>query len=136
MPPAKLNAQLRATLGNGLLGALVNFLVGFFTLTLVVLACRVPMPSAASFTQVPAWAWCGGMLGAFFVTVATIAARDLGALPILVLVILGQALGSMFVDHFGLMGYPVRPISLVKVTACVLLIMSVVLIKYADSAPR
>lgn len=133
---AGMNAQLRATLGNGLLGALANFLVGFITLTLVVLVCRVPFPSAASFSQVPAWAWCGGMLGAFFVTVAAIAARDLGALPILVLVILGQALGSLFVDHFGVMGYPVRPISLAKITACILLIVSVVLVKYADGGAR
>lgn len=131
-----MNSQLRETLGNGLLGALANFIVGAVVLALLVLACRVPLPSVASLSQVPVWAWFGGVLGAALVTAATIAARDLGALPILVLGILGQALGSMLVDHYGWAGYPVRPISLAKITACVLLLISIALVKYADSAPQ
>jgi transporter family-2 protein len=133
---AGMNAQLRASLGHGLLGALVNFLVGVVSLFLVLLIFRVPAPSFASIASIPAWAWGGGILGAFLVAVATFAARDLGALPILMLVILGQALGSVLVDHFGLMGYPVRPISPAKILACVLLIASVLLVKFADAAPR
>jgi transporter family-2 protein len=52
------------------------------------------------------------------------------------LVILGQALGSVLVDHFGFLGYPVRPISPVKIFACVLLIASVLLVKFADGVQR
>ncbi len=133
---AGMNAQLRASLGHGLLGALVNFLVGVVSLTMVLVICRVPAPSFASVLAIPGWAWCGGVLGAFLVAVATFAARDLGALHILALLLLGQALGALLVDHFGWMGYPVRPISLPKIVACVLLIVSILLVKFADAAPR
>jgi len=131
-----MNAQLRETLGNGLLGALANFIIGSLALALLVLAFRVPLPSLASISQTPGWAWFGGILGALLVIAATFAARELGALPILVLGLLGQAIGSILVDHYGWAGYPVRPISLAKITACVLLVVSVFLVKYADSATR
>jgi transporter family-2 protein len=131
-----MNGQLKASLSSAVAGAWLNFLIGVASLTVAMVALRAPFPSFSTIALVPWWAWGGGVFGAFFILVTTLAARDLGALALVVLVLAGQALGSVVVDHFGLMGLPVRPISIAKLVACVLLIFSVFLLQVGESSPQ
>jgi transporter family-2 protein len=127
-----MNAQLRASFGSGLLSALVSFSVGLIALVLLVLLSRTPWPSGVAFAQIPPSAWCGGLLGAFFIAVAAICARDLGAGFFIIMVTFGQVLGSILIDHYGLLGMPVRPVSIAKISACALLITSVALLSFSE----
>jgi transporter family-2 protein len=127
-----MNAQLRASFGSGLLSALVSFTVGLLGLIAMVLLCRVSWPSGVALTAIPLWAWFGGLLGAFFIAVAAFCARDLGAGFFVILVTLGQIVGSVLIDHYGLVGMPVRPISFAKISACVLLVASVALLSFSE----
>lgn len=122
-----MNAQLRASLGHGLLGAGINFLVGIVTLATLILVMRIPFPSVQMLAQVPTWAWFGGVLGAFFVGALTFAGWELGAVMVVVLVVTGQLLASLVMDHFGWLGYPVRPISFSRVLGGVLLVIALFL---------
>jgi transporter family-2 protein len=131
-----MNGQLKASLGHGLASAWLNFLVGTATLTVAMVVLRVPVPSVSALVSVPWWAWAGGVLGAFFILMNMFAARELGAVSIVVLVLAGQALGSLLVDHLGLMGLPVRPASMTRMVACVLLFVGVVLLQLGDSPSR
>jgi len=124
-----MNAQLRHSLGSGVLGAAINFTVGTAILWCLIVLARIPVPSLSQASQVPWWAWVGGLCGATIVTVITIAARDLGALPIAVLTVAGGLLMSIVLDHFGWFGFPVRPFTLAKLAGCVLLVVSLVLFK-------
>ena len=127
-----MNAQLRASFGSGLLSALVSFAVGLLGLLAMVLLSRTPWPSGVAFSQVPLWAWFGGLLGAFFIAVASICARDLGAGFFIIMVTFGQVIGAILIDHYGLMGMPVRPVSFAKISACALLITSVALLSFSE----
>ena len=52
----------------------------------------------------------------------------LGAATLLSLIVLGQLLTSLLVDHFGWIGFPAHPLSLVRLAGAVLLFAGVVLI--------
>jgi transporter family-2 protein len=127
-----MNAQVRASLGSGILGAVASFSVGLLTLLLITFVGRIPFPSAGSLAEVPTWAWFGGVFGAFFIVVITVSARELGAVPLLVLVTLGQVVGSVVLDHYGLLGMPVRPVSMMKLAACAMLVASVGLLAASE----
>lgn len=124
-----MNAQLRASLGHGLFGALVNFVVGLACLVGLILLLRIPWPSSSTIGLVPNWAWFGGVLGACFIAILASAGRELGATFVVALVVAGQLLTSLALDHFGWLGFPTRPLSLYKIVASLLLIGSLVLFK-------
>ena len=106
-----MNAQLRKVLGSAWSAALVSFLVGTLALVALMLATRTAPPSRETLAAVPAWAWFGGLLGAFYVAISTIVAAELGATSLLVLAVAGQLAMALVVDHFGWLGMPENPIT-------------------------
>ncbi len=126
---AGINAQLQLHWArHPALASLVSFTVGTLALILYCVAARVPFPSfAGSTTQW--WHWVGGLLGALFVTVVTFLAPRLGAATMVGLVVAGQMLASVGLDHFGLLGYAERPLSLMRLVGVALLVFGVILIR-------
>lgn len=122
------NAQLRTSLGNPVLTALVSFLVGTLALFAVTLVVRAPVPAGASLARVPAWQWTGGLMGAAYIAAAVVLAPRLGATALVALVVTGQLVASLAMDHFGWVGYPVRPVDGLRVLGVVLLVAGVVLV--------
>lgn len=126
---AGINAELRRHLGQPLLAAVVNFSVGLVLLVLVVAAMRLPLPSAAELREAPVWAWLGGFCGAALVLTSLIAAPRLGAVLLVGCLLAGQLSASVLLDHFGWLGYPVRPANLGRIAGVLLLVAGVVLIQ-------
>jgi len=110
-----LNSIVSQKLGSPLLAAFISFLVGTLVLLLIMLILKIPFPDFFIFKSVPWWAWTGGILGAFLVTVSIILAPRIGALSLMVLFLVGQTLGSLLCDHFGLAGFPVHPLNIFRV---------------------
>ena len=126
---AGINARLSQWVHSNFLAVLISFLVGtlgLFTLTMIL---RIPWPSMASLSGSPWWIWLGGFGGAFLVTVTIIAVPKLGATTMFAFFLDGQMLASLILDHFGLLGYPVHPISIWRVVGVLLLSAGVQLIK-------
>ncbi len=125
------NGQLAGLLGSPLRAALVNFLAGATVLFVLVgtLAWRAGLPGAGTLAKVPPHLWvAGGSLGAIFVATAAWAAPKLGAGIFFALLITAQLTVSLLLDHFGLLGLPVRPANLVRMLGVVLLIAGAVLL--------
>jgi transporter family-2 protein len=123
-----MNSTLRATLGSALVAALISFLVGSAALAAFILMTRTPLPARAQLAAVPAWAWLGGCLGAFYVASSVVVGPKLGAATLLALVVLGQLGTSLLVDHFGWLGFAQHPLTLVRLTGAALLFAGVLLI--------
>lgn len=121
------NATLRNGLGSPLAAALLSFVVGSVALAALLLASRA-WPARAQLLAAPAWAWSGGLLGAFYVVSTIVVGPRLGAAALLSLVILGQLATSLLVDHFGWLGFPQQPLSLTRVLGAALLFGGVLLI--------
>ena len=116
-----MNAQLRRILQSANSAALVSFLVGTTALVVLLLVTRTSLPGRETWASVPAWAWFGGLFGAFYVAISTIVASELGAASLLALALMGQLAMALVVDHFGWLGLPVNPISWTRVAGVALL---------------
>jgi transporter family-2 protein len=125
---AGLNAMVRQGVGSAAGAALVNFLVGLIALACFVVAVRAPLPDRAALAGVPAWAWFGGLFGAFYVASVTIVGPRLGATVMIALTVAGQLLSSLLVDHNGWLGFPQEPISAQRILGAALVLGGVILV--------
>ena len=75
------------------------------------------------------WIGTGGALGAFFVTATIILVPKLGATTMVTTVLAGQMFASLLLAHFGLLGYPLHPVSLGRIAGVILVCVGVWLIK-------
>jgi transporter family-2 protein len=98
---------------------------------MVVLAAvlRDPAPSAATISRVPLWAWSGGIFGAIFISLSIVTVPKLGGAAYIVLLVTGQMVAGLAVDHFGWLGVQERPIDLPRMLGVALLIGAAVLIR-------
>jgi transporter family-2 protein len=124
-----LNANLRGALNSAAWSGFVSYLVGTICMALLALSLRDGVPSASVAARLPWWAWSGGLFGAIFVALAILLIPQLGAAPIFALLVAGQMLCSLAFDHFGLLGIPVHPASLVRLAGAAFLITGVVMIR-------
>jgi bacterial/archaeal transporter family-2 protein len=126
-----INAQLAAWLGSSVRAAFVSFLVGAAALAVVVVAAARDWPAGERITAAPWWVWIGGLLGAFYVLGSIVAAPRLGAVTLVALILAGQAIASLTVDHFGWVGFDEHPISLGRVAGVALLAAGVALVRFS-----
>jgi transporter family-2 protein len=126
---AGVNSQLRAWVGHPAWAALASFTVGTLSLLVYYLALRLPWPAASTLARTPWWAWLGGVLGAFYVLSSVVVAPRLGAAVLIGLVIAGQLLASLVLDHFGLVGFARHPLNVWRVIGALFLLTGVVLIR-------
>lgn len=123
-----LNNGLRARLGHPILAALVSFLVGTALLLVNVAILRPAVPGPSELRRGPWWIWLGGVVGAVYVGCSAEFARRLGAAGWVSLIIAGQTLGSLALDHFGLVGFAPHPISAARLLGAALLLVGVALV--------
>jgi len=123
-----MNSQLRKVLQSANTAALISFLVGTCALVALLLLTRPQMPGRDTLAAVPLWAWFGGLFGAFYVSISTIVATELGAASLLALALVGQLGMALLVDHFGWLGLPVNPISWTRLAGVGLLVGGVWLV--------
>lgn len=68
-------------------------------------------------------------LAHIFIGIAILMVPRLGAATTLALIVVGQMIGSLAFDHFGLLGIPQQPVNLVRVAGAGFLILGVALIR-------
>ncbi len=126
---AGINALLGAQVKSPILAATVSFAVGTMFLLLVCFFLRVSMPAFSEWVRLPLWMFAGGILGAFFVSTTIILAPKLGAVTLLASLITAQMTASLFLDHFGMIGYPVQEINFWRIIGVLFLVAGVVLVQ-------
>jgi len=124
-----INAQLRTAVGNPVMAALLSFLVGTFALLIYVLIFnRDTTGMMQSLQGMSLYKWTGGLIGALYVTGVIIVAPRIGATNTAGLIVAGQVLFALFLDHFGLLGFAQHSINYMRVAGAVLLIAGVFMI--------
>ena len=127
---AVINARLRFVLGAPVWAATAQFIVGLLTLTLFAALSRQPLPMTADIARAPWWMWTGGVFGAVFILMAVVVTPTLGAALMLASSIVGQLGAALVIDHFGLFGATVIPVTTTRVLGVVLLALGVILIRW------
>ena len=127
---AGINAHLSQLTRSSILAATISFGVGTAALVAYSLMLRIPLPPAAALGGSAWWVWTGGFYGAFFVTVTVVLAPKLGAASMVALIVAGQMLMSVLLDHYGLLGFPMHPINWARLTGVGLLVGGVIMIRW------
>lgn len=120
-------ARVSVIMANPMLAALVNFLSGTVALVVLLVLMRTPFPTQTQMGQMPLYGWIVGFLGAFFVAQAAYTIPKLGAAATVAIIITGQLIGSMALDHFGVL-HAAHPVSMQKIAGALLLLGGVFLI--------
>ncbi|MBC8135975.1 MAG: DMT family transporter [Fibrella sp.] len=129
---AGINSRLGKEMGSPFVASLISFLIGTASILIFVLLSRVNAPEggyAVTASRLPWWIWLGGVIGAVFVTVAATFASRIGFSLFSAVVIAGQLLTSVGLDHFGLLGAERHPVSLLRLGGIALLIAGIALIR-------
>ena len=106
--------ELNAEPGAATAVGAFSFLVATAAMVLVLggfLAAGAPRPRVEPLRGVPWWGWLGGLCGATYVTAVFLLIPEIGAAPVVVLIVAGQQLASVAVDRYGLLRLPRREIS-------------------------
>ncbi|WP_197451327.1 DMT family transporter [Rosistilla oblonga] len=122
------NSTLSRKMGHPLHAAIVSFGTGLLVLVVIaIFSGRFPPRFTDSVASLPWWAWLGGSIGAFLVTMSMIFAPRIGALQWIALIVTGQAIASLLLDHYGLAGFHQRSASGIRVLGAILLVAGLIL---------
>jgi bacterial/archaeal transporter family-2 protein len=122
------NARLKEAFGEALPAVIVSSSLGIVLLLGVTLAGRIAWPSLASVAGTPWWGWLGGLLGAIYAVTTVLLARELGAATLTALVVTGQLLCSVVLDHFGWVGFTEHAAGMGRILGCLLMVAGFFLI--------
>lgn len=125
---APTNAMLARPLNSPVNAAFASFAVGTIVLLVLALLLRVK-PDVQGTLSLPWYAWMGGAYGSVFVVAAAFSAPRLGVATTITLMVGGQLLMGVVLDHFGAFGMEPRPISLARIGGLVLVVMGVLLVR-------
>jgi bacterial/archaeal transporter family-2 protein len=71
----------------------------------------------------------GGIFGAAFIATSIFMVPRLGTATVVTLIVAGQLLSSMAFDHFGLLGTPQHPVTMLRLAGAACLIIGAMLIR-------
>lgn len=126
---AALNGKMGKAVGDPVYAAFISFVVGSIALLGYVAASKTQLSAISTAAQVHWTVWLAGILGAFYVACVIILAPKLGVALTFGLVVTGQLAVSLVIDHFGLLGLPVREVSWQRIMGILLIIGGVVVIR-------
>jgi bacterial/archaeal transporter family-2 protein len=124
-----LNANLRMELNSAAWSGFASYFLGVLCMVALAIILRDPVPSAVTISRVPLWAWSGGIFGAIFIGLSIITIPKLGGVAYIGLLVTGQMIAALAVDHCGWLGVPERHIDLPRILGVALVVGGVILIR-------
>ena len=117
-----LNATMNRHLGSPMAAAFVNFAVGTIFLFAMVALGRGSIVGLAQAAAAPWWAWSAGILGGLYIAASSVFGPMVGGATFLALLVAGQVIAALTLDHYGLLGFPVRPLDASRIGGALLVI--------------
>jgi transporter family-2 protein len=126
-----MNAQVGAILNNPRMGNAIFWCIGALTAIVIGLSAWDP-EVFRNLRQVPLWLLTAGAMGAALVFGIAWVIPQIGAGTFFVLLIAGQVVTGMILSHFGVLGSPVEPITMIKVLGVLLLVTGASIVTFAN----
>lgn len=127
---AIINNKLTRFVEHPLIAVFISFIIGTLAILAYIFAAGIPLSnSVAPLKNAPLIAWMGGILGAFYITSVVFLIPRLGVALTFSLIIAGQMLITVVIDHFGLLGVPVHNINWQRFFGIVLITCGVILVR-------
>ncbi len=126
---AVLNIQLGKTVQQPVFAAFASFVLGSIGLLIYLLIIKFDFSTISQVKNASPVVWLAGILGAFYVAAVIVLAPKLGTALTFGLVVAGQMSVSLILDHYGLLGLPVKEINWQRLVGVVLLLIGVIIIR-------
>ena len=104
------------------------FIVGLAGMLLFILVSKTPFPVRQQLTAAPVYGYLGGIIVATYVVMITVLVPRIGVGSAIGLIVTGQIICAVIIDHFGLFNVAVRSISLTRAAGILLMIGGVYLV--------
>jgi transporter family-2 protein len=124
---AATNAAMSRAIGSVAVTSLALFAIGFLIVAAWAIAIREPLPSLETLRHVPAYGYFGGFIVASYVVAITFLAPRLVVGNAIRLVVTGQIVAAVTIDHVGAFGAVVQHLTMARAIGVVLMIIGVIL---------
>ena len=126
---ASANALLSKHLNSVVYAAIILFAIGLCVALSIALLYRLPTPSWQQVQQAPGYSFIGGLIVATYVLSITYLAPRLGVANAICLIVTGQIIAAVMIDHWGLMGSALHRLDLTRAVGVVLMVSGLFLAK-------
>lgn len=123
------NSQLGGVTRNAFTASLIVFFIGSIVLTLVVAITKPALPSLDDMLNAPLTIWLGGLIATVYIIAIVVLTPKLGVGMTTSLILVGQLITAILLDHFGAFGATQHSLNLWRVLGVVLMVTGVVAIK-------
>jgi transporter family-2 protein len=125
---AGLNNKMGKAIDNPVYASMISFVVGAISLCIYVLLTKQTV-SWIGLKSAPLYVWLAGVLGAFYVTAIIFAFPRIGPALTFGLVVAGQMVISILLDHFKILVAQQHPINIWRIVGVLLIVGGVVIIR-------
>jgi transporter family-2 protein len=122
------SALLKATQAP-IVAAFIVYAIGAACLLACIPFLGFPLRQAYSrLSEVPWWAYIGGFCNVLFLLCSLLITKKLGSATFTTIVVVSAVITSVLLDHFGLLGFTVRPATWPRIAGAMLAAAGVLLI--------
>ena len=128
-----INTQLaKAMSGEAVIATFISFAVGTIVLFFIAWVKTDLWGNLSTVPSQPWWKLIGGILGAVVVFTTVLLAPKLGITAMLFFIIVGQLITAATIDHFGLIGMPIREVNITKFIGLIIVGFGLVFYFFGD----
>ena len=128
-----LNARVGRALGEPIYATVIVFFVAILIALLASLVFGKSSLTTQNLQNLEPFDYGAGLIVAFYVISATVLAPKIGVANFIVMAVSSQILFSLMIDHFGLFGAPVKPISITQLFGAVMLLIGLATTQLASN---
>lgn len=125
---AATNAAFSRSVGNATITTIVVLIVGLIGMFVFALVTRTAIPGGQQLRSAPGYSYLGGLIVATYIIMITILVPRIGVGTAIGLIVTGQIICAVIIDHFGLFNVVVHPISITRFVGIGLMILGVYLV--------
>jgi bacterial/archaeal transporter family-2 protein len=125
---AATNSIFSKSTGSPLITGLIVFIVGLAGMIIFIVLSGSAFPTQHQLISAPPYSYLGGIIVAAYVVVITILVPRIGVGTSIGLIVTGQIICAVIIDHFGLFSVPVHPISISRAAGVFLMIAGIYLV--------
>lgn len=123
-----MTASLSQKLDNPYLSAVINFGGGLIIFLMALMFSMNSFPAVKKLSTIPWYLYLGGVVGSVFILGALFSLPKIGSMSFFALVIFGQLITTLLVDHYGVFGVPIHRIDITRIAGLLLLIAGTILV--------
>ncbi|HWA35889.1 MAG TPA: DMT family transporter [Cyclobacteriaceae bacterium] len=125
---AATNTVFSKSIGNPYITGLMVFIVGLIGMIVFILLSRTPLPARQQLVSAPMYGYLGGIIVATYVVMITILTPRIGVGPAIALIVTGQIICAVTIDHFGFFNVAVRQVSIARIAGVLMMIGGIYLV--------